>query len=184
MDNGASSYRRFLDGDNEGLAEIVREYSDGLIFYINSYVQNISLAEEIMEDVFVEIALRKPAFKGKSSFKTWLYAIARYTSIDCLKKNSRYYDTPVDEMHNISDEQDLEKSYIREERKIQLHKVLSRLVPDYQQVLYLIYFENFSNSEAAKIMKKSDSQMKNLVFRAKQALKKELEKEGFEYEEL
>ena len=134
MDNGASSYRRFLDGDNEGLAEIVREYSDGLIFYINSYVQNISLAEEIMEDVFVEIALRKPVFKGKSSFKTWLYAIARYTSIDCLKKNSRYYDTPVDEMHNISDEQDLEKSYIREERKVHLHKVLSRLVPDYQQV--------------------------------------------------
>ena len=33
-------------------------------------------------------------------------------------------------------------------------------------------------------MKKSDKQMKNLVFRAKQALKKELEKEGFEYEEL
>ncbi|WP_295090885.1 sigma-70 family RNA polymerase sigma factor [Ruminococcus sp.] len=184
MDNGASSYRRFLAGDNEGLAEIVREYSDGLIFYINSYVQNISLAEEIMEDVFVEIALKRPKYKEKSSFKTWLYAIARYTSIDCLKKNSRYYDTPVDEMHNISDEQDLEKSYIREERKILLHKVIVRLVPDYQQVLYLIFFENFSNSEAAKILKKSDKQMKNLVFRAKQALKKELEKEGFEYEEL
>ena len=184
MDNGASSYRRFLAGDNEGLAEIVREYSDGLIFYINSYVQNISLAEEIMEDVFVEIALKRPKYKEKSSFKTWLYAIARYTSIDCLKKNSRYYDTPVDEMHNISDEQDLEKSYIREERKILLHKVIARLVPDYQQVLYLIFFENFSNSEAAKILKKSDKQMKNLVFRAKQALKKELEKEGFEYEEL
>ena len=184
MDNGASSYRRFLAGDNEGLAEIVREYSDGLIFYINSYVQNISLAEEIMEDVFVEIALKRPKYKERSSFKTWLYAIARYISIDCLKKNSRNYDTPVDEMHNISDEQDLEKSYIREERKILLHKVIARLVPDYRQVLYLIFFENFSNSEAAKILKKSDKQMKNLVFRAKQALKKELEKEGFEYEEL
>ena len=87
-------------------------------------------------------------------------------------------------MHNISDEHDLERSYIREERKIQLHKVIARLVPDYQQVLYLIFFESFSNSEAAKIMKKSDKQMKNLVFRAKQALKKELEKDGFEYEEL
>ena len=184
MDNGASSYRRFLEGDNEGLAEIVREYSDGLIFYINSYVQNISLAEEIMEDVFVEIALKRPKYKEESSFKTWLYAIARYTSIDCLKKNSRYYDIPVDEMYNISDEQDLEKSYIREERKIQLHKVIARLVPDYQQVLYLIFFESFSNLEAAKIMKKSDKQMKNLVFRAKQALKKELEKDGFEYEGL
>lgn len=184
MDNGASSYRRFLAGDNEGLAEIVREYSDGLIFYINSYVQNISLAEEITEDVFVEIALKKPKYSEKSSFKTWLYAIARYTSIDCLKRSSRYYNTPVDEMHNISDEQDLEKSYIREERKIQLHKIIARLIPDYRQVLYLIFFEGFGNQEAAKIMRKSDKQMKNLVFRAKQALKKELEKDDFEYEEL
>ena len=86
MDNGASSYRRFLEGDNEGLAEIIREYSDGLIFYINSYVHNISLAEEIMEDVFVDIAVKRPKYMEKSSFKTWLYAIARYTSIDCLKK--------------------------------------------------------------------------------------------------
>ena len=35
MDNGASSYRRFLDGDDKGLAEIVRNYSDGLILYLN-----------------------------------------------------------------------------------------------------------------------------------------------------
>ncbi|SEK29423.1 hypothetical protein SAMN02910353_00389 [Ruminococcus sp. YRD2003] len=57
MDNGASSYRRFLAGDREGLAEIVREYSDGLILYINSFVKNICVSEELMEDVFVEIAM-------------------------------------------------------------------------------------------------------------------------------
>ena len=34
MDNGASSYRRFLDGDDKGLAEIVRDYSDGLTLYL------------------------------------------------------------------------------------------------------------------------------------------------------
>ena len=101
MDNGASSYRRFLDGDNEGLADIIRNYSDGLILYINSFVRNISISEEIMEDVFVEIALKKPDYSGKSSFKTWLYAIARYTSIDRLKKDSRYCNIPVDEIHNV-----------------------------------------------------------------------------------
>ena len=48
MDNGASSYRRFLDGDDKGLEEIVRDYKDGLILYLNSYVSNISVAEELM----------------------------------------------------------------------------------------------------------------------------------------
>ena len=51
---------------------------------------------------------------------------------------------------------------------------MARLVPDHQQVLYLVYFEGFSSSEAAKIMRKSSKQMKNLVYKAKQALKKEL----------
>ncbi len=184
MDNGASSYRRFLDGDNEGLADIIRNYSDGLILYINSFVRNISISEEIMEDVFVEIALKRPEYSGKSSFKTWLYAIARYTSIDRLKKNSRYCNIPVDEMHNVSDEQNLEKSYIRKEQKIRIHKALSQLKPDYRQVLYLVFLEEFSNSEAALIMKKSSRQMKNLVYRAKSALKQELEKDDYEYEEL
>ena len=38
MDNGASSYRRFRDqGDENGLAEIIRQYRDGLIYYIFSF---------------------------------------------------------------------------------------------------------------------------------------------------
>ncbi len=61
---------------------------------------------------------------------------------------------------------------------------MKKLNPDYFQVLYLVYFENFSNTETAAIMKKNKRQIENLIYRAKQALKSELEKEGFEYEEL
>ena len=49
---------------------------------------------------------------------------------------------------------------------------------------FLICVEGLSNSEAATIMKKNPRQMKNLVYRAKSALKSELDKEGFVYEEL
>ncbi|MBQ6211891.1 MAG: RNA polymerase subunit sigma-24, partial [Ruminococcus sp.] len=54
----------------------------------------------------------------------------------------------------------------------------------YSQVLYLTYFEGFSNSEAAKILDKNNRQIENLIYRAKQALKAQLEKEGFVYEKL
>ncbi|MBP5461840.1 MAG: sigma-70 region 4 domain-containing protein, partial [Lachnospiraceae bacterium] len=60
---------------------------------------------------------------------------------------------------------------------------LRKLAPDYRAVLWLVYFENFSGKEAASILKKNDRQMKNLLYRAKQSLKSELEKEGFTYEE-
>ena len=48
MDNGASSYRRFREeGDESGLEEIIIEYRDGLIFYLNSFVK-ILLMEQKM----------------------------------------------------------------------------------------------------------------------------------------
>ena len=185
MDNGASSYRRFLDGDDEGLAEIVRNYSDGLILYLNGIVNNISVAEELMEECFFKIITKKPRFTARYSFKTWLYTIGRNLAIDHLRRRAKLADTSLEDLANsVQDEYDLERLYIMEERKIPVHRALKKLNAEYRQILWLLYFEGLSNAEASVIMKKSSRQMKNLVYRAKSALKSELDKEGFVYEEL
>lgn len=184
MDNGEISYRRFLDGDDEGIVELIRDYKDGLILYLNGITGNILLAEEIMEDTFFKLVTKKPRFSGKSTFKTWLYSIGRNSAIDSLRKRSRFSDTPVDEYTDLAGEEFIERDYLKEEQKITLHKALQKLNPDYKQVLYLVFFENFSNSETAKIMHKTKRQVENLLYRAKLSLKSELEKEGFEYEVL
>ena len=67
MDNGAVSYRRFLEGDDDGFVEIIKDYKDGLMLYLNNYVQNIHIAEDLMEDTFVRIVVKKPHFSGRSS---------------------------------------------------------------------------------------------------------------------
>ncbi len=185
MDNGASSYRRFLDGDDKGLAEIVREYRDGLILYLNGVVNNISVAEELMEETFFKIITNKPRYNAKYSFKTWLYTIGRNVAIDYLRHKTKQSDTSFDDLENyIQDEFDLEKLYIIEERKIAVHRALKKLNAEYRQVLWLLYFDGMTSSDTAMVMKKSARQMKNLVYRAKSALKSELDKEGFVYEEL
>ena len=60
---------------------------------------------------------------------------------------------------------------------------MDKLPPQYRQVLHLIFFEEFDNTESAKILKKSKRQIEMLTYRAKKALKAQLEKEGFEYED-
>ncbi|MDE6834770.1 MAG: RNA polymerase sigma factor [Ruminococcus sp.] len=182
MDNGEINYRRFLDGDDEGMVELIRIYKDGLMLYLNGITGNIFLAEEIMEDTFFRLVTKKPKFSGRSSFKTWLYAIGRNTAIDSLRKRSRFSEKSIDEYNDLAGEESIEQEYLIQEQKILLHKALRKLNPDYRQVLYLVFFENFSNSETAKIMHKSKRQVENLLYRAKQSLKSELEKEGFKYE--
>ena len=183
MDNGASSYRRFLDGDDRGIVELVGEYKDGLILYLNGYVKNLSVAEELTEDTFFRLITKKPRFSGKSSFKVWLYAIGRNVAVDYIRRNSKW--RKLEEVPETLDGvESLERSYIKQERKIQLHRAMTQLPPEYRNILYLVYFEGFSNREAATVLKKSDRQIKNLLYRAKQSLKSKLEKEGFMYEEL
>ncbi len=185
MDNGASSYRRYLDGDDSGLSEIVETYKDGLILYINTFVNNICAAEELAEDTFFRLITKKPRFSGKCSFKTWLYTIGRNVAVDHIRHSSKLSNTPIEDMENyIFDEQCLEESYIKEERKMTVHKALSKLSPDYRQILWLIYFEELSNKDAARIMKKSPRQITDLLYHAKLSLKNILTKEGFIYEDI
>lgn len=185
MDNGAGSYRRFLDGDDKGIAEIVEAYKDGLILYLNSYVSNIFIAEELAEDTFFRLITKKPKYSGRSTFRTWLYAIGRNAAVDYIRRSAKMPVFSVNDMENcLSEEESLERSYIQEERKILVHKAIAELSPDYRAVPWLVFFEGFSNKEAAIALKKSDRQVKNLIYRAKQSLKSKLEKGGFVYEEL
>ena len=185
MDNGASSYLRYLDGDDKGLSEIVGDYKNGLILYLNQFVNNFCVAEELTEDTFFRLITKKPKFSGKSSFRSWLYAIGRNVAIDYIRHNSKIINTPIEEMDNyISDGKSLEQAYITVESKKALHNALAKLPPDYRRVLWLVYFEDFSNREVAVVMKKNDRQIKNLLYRAKKSLKSEFDKEGFIYENL
>ena len=184
MDNGASSYLRFLDGDNDGLTDLIREYKDGLILYLNGILKDISTSEEIMQETFVKLVIKRPAFKNNSKFKTWLYAIARNEAFDYIKRNSKSISLMHEDIDFSEEEEDILTSYIREETNIILHNALYKLKDDYRQVLYLSYFEDFKNEEISKIMKIPKRKVENLLYRAKSSLKAILEKEGFTYENM
>ena len=184
MNNGESSYRRFLAGEKDAIVEIVSEYGHGLVLFLYGITGNYYLSEEITENTFCKLIISKPKYKGESSFKTWLYTIARNMALRELKRQNRYIDNSADESYELSDEVNIEHEYLKSEQKIELHQALKKINAEYSQTLYLIYFEGFSINETAVIMKKNKKQIENLIYRAKKALKTELEREGFVYEEL
>ena len=183
MDNGVGSYHRFLEGDESALEEIVSQYRLGLQNYINSIVNNFSVAEDLAEETFVKLLLKKPKNKGTASFKTWLYTIGRNTAIDWLRKNPQGRELSIDEIFNIEiEEENFLQLYIKDEEKRAVHDALSSINPDYKNVLTLFYFEDFSIEEISRILKKSKKGTSVLLHRAKKSLKAKLEKEDFIYE--
>ncbi|MBQ3004948.1 MAG: sigma-70 family RNA polymerase sigma factor [Clostridia bacterium] len=177
MDNGESSYRRFLDGDESAFREILDLYSENLIFFINRYVNNISVAQELSEDVFVDVLLHKKRYNFKTSLKTYLFTIGRNKAVSYVRRCARKPEYAYEYIENEADRKNLEDEFIKKEQERELHIALERLNSDYKTVLHLFYFENMSADEAAAVMKKNKKQIENLLYRAKQALRKELERE-------
>ncbi len=182
MDTGAESYSRYLEGDESALTEIISAYRDGLTLYLNGILGSIFDAEELMEEVFFRLVTRRPRFRGESSFKTWLYAMGRHLALDLLRRRKRLSDRPPEEAD--AETESVERAYLRDERRVAVHRAMGRLNPDYAQVLHLVYFEGLTNAQAAAVMGRGRRQIENLTSRARAALRRELIKEGFDYEDI
>jgi len=185
MDEDAIRYQRYLNGDNSGLEELVMTYNDSLIFYINGFIKNVSVSEDLVADTFVELIVKKNRFKSNYLFKTWLFKIARNNAIDYLRKQSKWRTKPFEDYeYELIENETLVKTVLDNEKNRQLHNVMKNMHNDYRDVLHLVYFEGMSYDEASTVLGKNNKQIKNLVYRAKKALKMSLEKEGFVYENI
>ena len=76
MDNGACSYRRFLDGDESAFNDIMEQLFCKLVFFIDSYVHDIHAAEDIAIDTFSDLIVHKHRYNFKVTLKTYLYMIS------------------------------------------------------------------------------------------------------------
>ncbi len=179
MDNGASSYRRFLDGDRGALEEIIDTYRNGLIFFIYRYTKNLEAAEDLAEDVFVELIIHPKRYNFKASFKTYIFSIGHNKAVDYVRKHSRFAVCGEEELNQTADLDTLEESVIKDEEKRQLNQAMSKINEDYRTALHLIYFEELSYEETARVMRKNRKQVENLVYRGKNDLRTLLQEEGF-----
>lgn len=184
MDRGDGLYRRYLSGDDSAMEELIEEYRDGLMLFVNGYVKDICAAEEVAEDVFFRLAVKKPRYRPKASFRTWLYAVGRNEALSHLRRNGRRRTVELETADQLlSDGDSLVRGVLRSEQAVTVHRAMARLKAEYSAVLYLTFFEGLSPEDTAAVMKKSRKQTANLLYRAKGSLRSALEKEGFVYEE-
>lgn len=182
MDNGASSYRRFLDGDASGFDELVEMYREPLIYFINGFLHNLAESEDVAEDSFMELIIHPKRYSFRSSFKTYLFTVARNKAVDRVRKEMKLSTAPIEELEK-ADTVDLEKHIADEEVRELVHRAMEKINPEYAAVLRLTYFEDMTPGEAAKVLGKSKRQISNLTYRAKISLRCAMEEEGYSYEE-
>ena len=168
-----TDYRAFLEGDNTGFERLVIRYKDGLIYYLNTIIKNLTIAEDLAQDAFVEVYVHKERFvPGKASFKTYLYTIGHHKAVDYVRKNQREIltDFYAEQEQNVVGTQSPEVHLLEQEGKQELYRALRGLKEDYQKILVLTELEGMKLKDAARVMGKSEPQAKVLAHRARKAL--------------
>ena len=179
MDNGASSYRRFLDGDENAFNELMEDLFRGLVFFINGFVHDPHTAEDIAIDVFSDLIVHKHRYNFKVSLKTYLYMVGRSRALDYLKHRKVIEFVELSQVQELADESVvLEETVLADQRKRVVNAALSQLPEEMGVAIHLIYFADMTYEEAAKVMKKSRKQVDNLLYRAKKELRIILGKDG------
>ena len=179
MDNGASSYRRFLNGDESAFDEIIKELFDGLVFFIDRYVNDYHAAEDIAIDCFSDLVVNKHRYNFKVKLKTYLFILGRSRALNYIKHRKVINFVELDAAENMpADRESLENALLADERKKAVNEALNALPEDMRAAVHLVYYEELSYEEAARVMKKSRKQIDNLLYRAKKELRVILGKDG------
>jgi RNA polymerase sigma factor (sigma-70 family) len=175
--------------DNKDFEKLYNQYSILVYNLALNYLQNIEDAEEVTQDVFIQINNSLSKFQEKSSLKTWIYRITINKCLDFIKhKNSqkRFFifgkkSQNEFEIENVSNFEHPGILMENKEKSKLLFEIINELGENQKTAFLLSKIDGLSNPEISEIMKLSISSVESLVFRAKSTLKEKISNKFEEY---
>jgi len=148
----------YLHGNDEALYILIKRYLKPIFSFVFRNVSSTQDAEDITQEVFVKIWRNLKKFDQQKSFKTWIFAIAKNTALDHLKKKKTI---PFSEFENeageniiietLADPSPLPDELFERAGMTQiLTLAMEKLSPKYRMVLFLRYNDHFNFREIAE----------------------------------
>lgn len=161
---------RFLSGDEEGFAMLVRKYQDRVANIIYSLTDQRRNADDIAQEVFIKVYNGLRWFKKKSEFTTWLYRITVNTTYNYIKKEERLVPVDAIEQTERSSWPQLES---REKQEL-VNRALKKLPFNFRSAIVLKEIEGLSYKDIAKSLGCRIGTVESRLFRARQMLRRML----------
>lgn len=168
-------------GDEKVFRAFVDAYHEKIFNVCMGFVNNSSDADDLAQEVFIEVYRSVAHFKGKASLSTWLYRIAVNKSLNYLNKRKRQHRFSFflnSGNDNESLQNQVEESHESKLITIERNRLIYRLIdqlPDNQRIAFTLHkIEELSQNEVAEIMDISQPAIESLIHRAKANLQKKL----------
>ncbi len=172
------NFQRIAAGDRSAFAVLVGRYQRALFGFLGRMGLEQSAAEDIAQDAFLRTWTHRADFRpDRASFVTWLFTIARNLALNAAARSHRQRETTLDDAaREIACDRPLALDAIdRRQREARLRDALRALPPADRTLLALVYVEDLSHADIARIEGCSSGAVKQRAHRAKQKLRRLLE---------
>ncbi len=186
MDDDQVLIKKILGGKKSSFEELMRKYNRKIYNFVLRMIRNDEVAIELTQDFFIKIFTVLHKYNFQYKFSTWAYRICYNLVIDYIRKNQAFVDSLSDD--SISQKKMLEsKNYIsqdgfdhleKDEIKKYLWETVELMPEKYRELILLRYLQELKYDEIAEIADLPVGTVKNRIFKAKELLKKEIEKDG------
>lgn len=161
------------DDDLVQLGVLFDRYHRRLYAYFLKLTHDKMLSEDLVQMVFERVIKSRKSFKELSSFKGWIYRIAKNTLTDNYRGKAIRLDKSVSlDGMDIKEEDSAVDNEIMEENKSKLKKALAGLKDEHREIIWLTRFENLDYKETAAVIGLTENAVKARVFRALKSLRK------------
>ncbi|MGV6828423.1 MAG: RNA polymerase sigma factor [Flavobacteriales bacterium] len=174
------------EGTRSAYSQLINDYEHKVFATCISFVPNKEDAEDIAQEVFIEIFKSIKKFKGKSKLSTWIYRITTNKCLEFIrKKNAKKRfafmqslfrnEIPLDKTNYFTEFNHPGILLENKEKSNTLFLAINQL-PETQKVVFTLHkIDGKSYLEISAIIEKSVSSVESLMFRAKKNLQKQLE---------
>jgi len=167
----------FKGCQEEAFVQLYNRYRDRIVNFSRRFLNDQARSEEAAQDVFLKLFGAKKSYEPKSRFTTFIYRIA---TNHCLNIRGRAEHKLADRATDVETRpdaavSDATETVARSELRRALAQALATLPKKQSAALLLCHYEGFSYREAAQVIEVSESALKSLIHRAREALMKELE---------
>jgi RNA polymerase sigma-70 factor (ECF subfamily) len=167
-------------GNERAFLELVTRYQKMVVGTCIGFVHNQEEAEDIAQEVFIQVFKKVGAFKGQSKISTWLYRIAVNRSLNRLRSTKAQLLMTLDgwiegsstsyRAGSRTPQEELENK----ERAELLHKSIDALATNQRTAFILSKYQGLPNKQIAEVMSTSLSAVEALLNRAKKNLQTSL----------
>src|SRR5260370_28492212 len=155
------------EGDRRALETLYMRHHVRLYRLLLRRIGRESVAEEMVNEVFLEVWRNAHRFEAKARVATWLIAIARYKALSELRRRT---ETQLDDRvaAAIEDPADGPATTVeRQNRRVILHRCLAKLSPQHREVIHLVYYQEKKIEEVARFIGAPINTIKTRIFYAR-----------------